>query len=80
MSTAEFNVLRKELAEWINSLNDTQLLNFLNSIKLSTSKRSEGDWWEELTNDEKENIRLGIKDLEEGRVHSSDDFWRELKS
>jgi len=78
MSAAEFNVLRKELAEWINSLNDTQLLNFLNSIKLSTSKRTEGDWWEELTSDEKENIRLGIKDLEEGRVHSSVDFWQQL--
>lgn len=79
MSTAEFNLIREELIKWIQSLNDSKLLNLLNSIKLSTSK-SRKDWWDELTEDQKENIRLGLKDLKEGQMLSSEDFWNGLRS
>ena len=78
MSTAEFNLIREELIQWIQSLNDSRLLNLLNSIKLSNSK-SHNDWWDELTEGQKENIRLGLKDVN-GETLSSEDFWKELRS
>ena len=74
----EFNLLRKELAQWVSSLNDSSLLNLLNSIKLSRSKM-DIDWWDELTDDQKKNIELGLKDLEEGRIMSSQAFWKRLQ-
>ena len=79
MSAAEFNSLREELAKWVGSLNDSNLLNLLNSIKLSRSITN-GDWWDGLNDKERENIRLGLKDLEEGNTLSSDEFWKVLDS
>jgi len=79
MGTAEFNLLREELVQWVRSLNDSKLLNFLNSIKLSTSS-SEKDWWDELTAEQKQNIQLGLKDFNEGSIVSSKEFWKQLRS
>ena len=78
MSTMEFNLLREELAQWVSSLDDSSLLNLLNSIKLSRSK-TDIDWWDELTDDQKKNIQLGLKDLEEGRILSSQAFRKRLR-
>lgn len=39
-------------------------------------KKDDKDWWEGLSISEKENIDLGIKDLNEGRTVSSEDFWK----
>ena len=75
MKAAEYNSTRQELIQWINSLNDTSLLNLLNSIRMSRKKDNK-DWWEELSPEEKVNIELGIKDLNEGRVISSEEFWK----
>jgi hypothetical protein len=76
--SADFQTTRKELIEWINSLDDSKLLNLLNSIKLSNSD-TQKDWWEELSPSHKENIELGLKDLEEGRTISSKEFWNRLR-
>jgi len=79
MSTAEFNLIREELVQWIRSLNDSKLLNLLNSIKLSTAKSSK-DWWDELTEDQKQNIQLGLEDFNSGNTISSKDFWKQLRT
>ncbi len=79
MGTAEFNLLREELIQWIRSLNDSKLLNLLNSIKLSTSNPNQ-DWWDDLTEEQKKNIQLGLKDLNEGNTISSKEFWNQLRS
>lgn len=76
--SADLQTTRKELIEWINSLDDSKLLNLLNSIKLSNSD-TQKDWWEELSPSQNENIELGLKDLEEGRTISSKDFWNRLR-
>jgi hypothetical protein len=75
MKAAEYNSTRQELIQWINSVNDTGLLNLLNSIRMSR-KKDDKDWWDGLSKSEKENIDLGIKDLNEGRTISSEDFWK----
>ena len=75
MKAAEYNSTRQELIQWINSVNDSSLLNLLNSIRMSR-KKDDKDWWDGLSKSEKENIDLGIKDLNEGRTISSEDFWK----
>ncbi|MCD4679124.1 MAG: hypothetical protein K8S00_01935 [Bacteroidales bacterium] len=56
------------LIEWISRLNDTSLLEKLRKIKDDYSKST--DWWDTLKIEEIESINRGLKDFEEGRVHS----------
>lgn len=79
MSTAELNDTRKELISWINSLKDNALLGLLNSVKLS-SEGKETDWWNKLTEIDKDNISLGLKDFEAGRTLNSKEFWNNLNN
>lgn len=79
MSTTELNNTKKELLGWIKSLTDNSMLGLLNSVKLSSEGKS-ADWWEELTASDKKNILLGIKDFEEGKTMSSNEFWSGLKN
>lgn len=77
MSATEINLLKEELVEWIGSLDDANLLNFLNSIrqsKVSTGK----DWFDDLTLQDRQNLQHGLEDMEKGRVLSSEDFWTKL--
>ena len=76
--SAELKTTRQELIEWISSLDDSKLLNLLNSIKLSNSN-TDKDWWDELTPSQKENIEIGLKDLEESRTITSRKFWNRLR-
>ena len=78
MEAAESKI-KEELTHWIQTLNDAHLLHLLNSIKLSESN-TKVDWWDELTEHQRENIQLGLKDLNEGRTISSQEFWSELRS
>ncbi|MGB6151568.1 MAG: hypothetical protein WBG48_06210 [Pricia sp.] len=77
MSTTELKNMRKELVDWINTLEDGTLLNLLSSVKLSNENVS-SDWWAELSEEDKENIDLGLKDYEEGKILSSKQFWKAL--
>lgn len=77
MSTAEINNTKKELVGWIKSLTDDSVLRLLNSVKLSSEGKS-ADWWEELTESDKENILLGIQDFQKGYIMDSKKFWNGL--
>ncbi len=79
MNTAELNTTRQELIDWINSLTDTSLLNLLNSIKLSRVDNDKG-WWNDLTPSQKENIKLGLKDLDQGNIVTSKEFWQRFNN
>ncbi|MCG8320488.1 MAG: hypothetical protein MI921_13365 [Cytophagales bacterium] len=56
------------LIEWITKLNDSSVIEKLRSIKdeYSASK----DWWDLLEKEELASIKRGLKDIEEGKVHS----------
>ena len=45
----------------------------------NTSEGKSADWWEELTEGEKENILNGMKDFQEGNTMNSKKFWNALK-
>lgn len=59
------------LIEWIAKLNDVSVLEKLNQIRKEHTSSS--DWWDEISLDEKKSIERGLKDIEEGKVHSHDE-------
>ena len=63
-----------ELIEWLIRLNDNSLLDYLNSLK--DSEKSTTDWWEELSSEQKNSINRGIKDIDEGRIHSHESVMK----
>jgi predicted transcriptional regulator len=56
------------LIEWIAKINDSSIIKKLQRIHDEYSKTS--DWWDEISIEERESIKRGLKDIEEGRVHS----------
>ncbi len=56
------------LIAWISRLNDTSVINRLIQLKEDYSKST--DWWDTLKKEELESINRGLKDFEEGRMHS----------
>ena len=59
-----------DLIQWISDLNDSSVLNKLREIKNNYTHSK--DWGANLKKEELESINRGLKDLEEGRVHSHD--------
>jgi len=56
------------LIEWISKLNDISIIEKLKSIKEDYLKSK--DWWDTLNKGELESIERGLKDLEDGKIHS----------
>jgi predicted transcriptional regulator len=56
------------LIEWISRINDKSLIAKLK--KMQSDYIGSTDWWDELNQEEKDSIERGLKDIEEGRVHS----------
>jgi hypothetical protein len=77
MSVAEIEETKTNLITWINQLSDANLLTILDSIRASNSG---GDWWDDLTDAQKDEINEGIADADAGRVISSEEFWHRLKN
>ena len=77
MSTAELNGIKLDLIHWINKLSDSDLLQFLDGLRIS---REKNDWWEELPIDQKKQILAGIKDADDGNLMDSDKFWKNLSN
>ena len=77
MSVAEINGIKLNLIAWINQLSDTDLITFLDGIRIS---RAKDDWWDELSYNQKKQVLEGIKDADNGKVNSSKEFWNKLKN
>ena len=78
MSVAEIKKTKHDLIAWIEGLSDINMLTVLDGLKNS---RSDGkDWWDDLTENQKQHINRGLADAENGRVMSSADFWNKLKN
>jgi predicted transcriptional regulator len=77
MSVAELKKTKSNLIAWIEQLSDSNMLVFLDSLR---SSKSNSDWWEQLTEAQRQNIIEGVNDAENGRVMSSAEFWTKLKN
>jgi hypothetical protein len=58
------------LIEWLSTLKDTSIIEKLKAIKDDYSKSK--DWWDTLNKEELKSIERGLKDLEDGKIHSYD--------
>ncbi|HVS91305.1 MAG TPA: hypothetical protein VHE59_04685 [Mucilaginibacter sp.] len=77
MSVAEIKKTKTDLIAWIEGLSDVNLLTVLNGLKES---QSEKDWWDDLSENQKKHINEGLADAKNGRVMSSEVFWKRLKN
>ena len=58
------------LIEWIARLNDTVIIKKL--MQLHEAYEKKADWWNEISDSERESIEKGLKDIDKGKVHSHD--------
>ncbi|BAU53293.1 MULTISPECIES: hypothetical protein [Mucilaginibacter] len=77
MSIAEIKETKSNLIAWIEQLSDSNMLTVLDSLRNS---EQDGDWWDNLPEWQKQHINEGIEDEENGRVISSEEFWKNLKN
>lgn len=76
MSVAEIKQTKMNLIAWIEQLSDVNMLSVLENLKNS---KTNGDWWDELSESQKKSLNQGLKDIEAGRTVSSAEFWKRLK-
>lgn len=62
--------IKLELIEWLTKLEDEDTIEYLRVVKDS---KSEKDWAENLTPEQKAGIERGLKAIDEGRVTSHED-------
>ena len=55
-----------ELIQWLTTLNDKTLIEKILDLKKSESK----DWWNDISEAEKESIEKGILDADKGKLKS----------
>ena len=62
----DFNMESKKLAliQWLTSLNDVSMIDKILELKNKESK----DWWNEISDEEKESIEKGLSDAESGKL------------
>lgn len=63
--------IKLELIEWLTKLDDDETLAYLKVVK--DSKTSNLDWWDDLSESEKEGIERGLRDIDEGRTISHEE-------
>ena len=66
--------IKLELIEWLAKLEDNETIKYLKIVK--DSKNNKNDWWNDLTEEQKQGIQKGLKDIEEGRVFSHEEVSR----
>ncbi len=77
MSIAEIKQTKSNLISWIEQLSDVNMLSVLETLKNSETK---GDWWDELSEGQKSQIKAGQADVKAGRVMTSKEFWERVKN
>ena len=77
MSVTEIKRTKLSLIAWIEQLSDTNMLSVLEGLKDTKSKN---DWWDDLSEVQKQHINQGLDDAENGRTVSSSEFWSTLKN
>ena len=62
----ELNALNKkiELIQWLSSIEDSSIIDKIMELKKKESK----DWWNSISDDEKQSIEKGIQDADSGKL------------
>ena len=64
--------IKLELFQRLANLDDDETIDYLKVVK--DSNDTQKDWWHDLTDEQKSGIARGLKDVDEGRVHSHNDI------
>ncbi len=64
-----------ELIRWLTSVNDVSIIEKIKSFRLKSSK----DWWNEISEAEKQAIEQGLKDAEEGKLIPHDEVKKKYE-
>ncbi len=59
------DALKLELIEWLVRLEDDEVIRYLKTVK---DNEQDHDWWNTLTDEQKEGIERGLRDIDEGRT------------
>jgi hypothetical protein len=61
------NILNQklELIQWLSTVEDSSILEKIMELRKKESK----DWWNSISESEKESIELGLKDAESGKLN-----------
>ncbi len=59
------DALKLELIEWLVRLEDDEVIRYLKIVK---DNEQDHDWWNTLTDEQKEGIERGLRDIDEGRT------------
>ncbi|MFO7935008.1 MAG: hypothetical protein R6U78_13120 [Bacteroidales bacterium] len=68
-------VLKLELIEWLTKLDDDDTISYLKIVK--DSSESGSDWWKGLSDEQKQGIDRGLRDIDAGRVTPHDQVKKE---
>ncbi len=63
--------IKLELIEWLTKLDDYETIQYLKIVKDSKDKHS--DWWDDLTDEQKEGVQRGLNDIDKGNVISHEE-------
>ena len=65
---AELNIQSKkiELIQWLSTIEDLSVLNKIIDLKKQENK----DWWNSVSENEKQSIEKGLQDAEAGKLNS----------
>ncbi len=66
----DIHIEKSGLIKWIQGLSDVAIIEKLK--KIQTENSTSRDWWDETSDEAKESIERGLKDMQEGKVHSHD--------
>jgi hypothetical protein len=67
----------ERLKSWIDTLDDSELLEALDDIRRSAS---DSDWWTSLTETDIASVRKGLSDLDCSRIVSTQHLLSELRN
>ena len=63
--------IKLELIEWLTKLDDNETIEYLKIVK--DSRSADNDWWDDLSDAQKQGIERGLNDIKNGRTISHDD-------
>jgi predicted transcriptional regulator len=69
MATMNIEERKLELIQWLSVIDDVSLLDRLAELK----EQSTRDWWDEISDDEKESISKGLEDADAGKLKPHSD-------
>jgi hypothetical protein len=68
------DAIKLELIEWLTKLDDDETIQYLKIVK--DSKDEHTDWWDDLSDEQKEGVQRGLNDIDQGRVIPHDEVKR----